>query len=126
MFNEKKLAVLKEYYTRLMNRVVGWKVVLANWQLGTRDRTNGTFQALQDLHESLLRKQVQLDAITEILVTRGTIRPEELLEKQIELAIRLDQSFESKFSGAKATDTGIKIVDAEDFQETKDRLGFPL
>lgn len=125
MFKEHRIISLKNYYTKLMDRVVHWKVVLANWQLGTRDANNGPFQALQDLHESLLRKQVKLDALTEILVNRGFVSPEALLEKQIEVAVRLDQSLESRFPGVKATDAGLDI-DADVYQETKDRLGFPL
>lgn len=125
MSNERRLTFLKDYYTKLMKRVVQWKEVLATWQLGTRDANNGTCQALQDLHESLLRKQVKLDAVTEILVRRGILSPEALLEKQIELAVRLDQSMETKFPGVKTTDVGLDI-DPEVYQETKDRLNFPL
>jgi hypothetical protein len=125
MFNEHRINSLKSYYVKLMDRVVHWKVVLANWQLGTRDLNNGTFQAIQDLHDNLLRKQVKLDAITEILVNRGFISPEALLEKQIEIAVRLDQNMESKFPGVKTTDAGLD-VDTEAYQETKDRLNFPL
>jgi hypothetical protein len=125
MFNEHRIISLRNYYTKLMDRVVHWKVVLTNWQLGTRDANNGTLMAIQDLHDTLLRKQVKLDALTEILINRGLVSPEALLEKQIEVAVRLDQSMESKFPGVKTTDAGLDI-EAEAYQETKDRLGFPL
>jgi hypothetical protein len=125
MSNERRLTSLKAYYAKLMKRVVHWKEVLATWQLGTRDANNGTYQALQDLHENLIRKQVQLDAVTEILVCRGIFSPEDLLEKQIELAVRLDQNMETKFPGVKTTDSGLD-VDPEVYQKTKNRLNFPL
>lgn len=120
-----RLVTLKEYYARLMNRVVQWKEILANWQLGTKDDTDGEFRALQDAHDTNIRKGVKLEALTELLLARGIIRPEELIEKQIELAVRFDKSMEDKFPGAKVTDDGIE-VDETVYADTKSRLGFPL
>jgi hypothetical protein len=108
-----------------MNRVVQWKEILANWQLGTKDDSDGSFRALQDLHDTTMRKSVKLEALVELLLSRGIIRPEDLLEKQIELAVRLDQSLEVKFPGVKVTDSGIQ-VDEDVFEKTKIDLGFPL
>jgi hypothetical protein len=125
MYHPTRLVTLKEYYAKLMNRVVQWKEILANWQLGTKDDSDGSFRALQDLHDTTMRKGVKLEALVELLLARGIIRPEDLLEKQIELAVRLDQSLEVKFPGVKVTDSGIQ-VDEDVFEKTKSDLGFPL
>ena len=125
MFNHHRLNLLKDQYSRLMNRVTHWKVILTQWQIGTRDENNGTLLAIQDLHDSLMRKQVKLDALVEILTSRFVIDPATLLEKQIEIATRLDQSMELKFPGVQSTDSGLSI-DQGTFQATKDRLGFPI
>jgi len=102
MHNDHRLEVLKGTYAKLMNRVVQWKSVLANWQLGTRDANNGAFRALQDQHETSMRKNVKFDALVELLVARRVISADDLIEKQIEIATRLDQALETKFPGAKA------------------------
>ena len=120
-----RLTTLKEYYAKLMNRVVQWKEILANWELGTKDDTDGTYRAVQDARDGDIRRGVKLEALTELLLSRGVIRPEELIEKQIELAVRFDKSMEDKFPGAKATDDGIE-VDEDVYAATKSRLGFPL
>ena len=125
MQHPSRLNTLKNYYARLMNRVVQWKEILANWELGTKDDTDGTYRAVQDAREGDIRRSVKLEALTELLLARGLIRPEELIEKQIELAVRLDQAYEAKFPGAKATRDGIEIDD-DVYAETKTRLGFPL
>lgn len=125
-YNIHRLEVLKGTYAKLINRVVQWKSVLANWQLGTRDASNGTFRALQDQHENAMRKNVKFDALVELLVSRRIISAEDLIEKQIEIATRLDQSLETKFPGAKATESGMVIDEPDTFQATKDSLGFDL
>jgi hypothetical protein len=125
MFNNNRLDLLKGQYNTLMNRVVHWKTILTQWQVGTKDVDNGTRLAIQDLHDSLLRKQVKLDALVEILTSRFMVDPITLLEKQIEITGRLDQSMKAKFPGVETTDAGLNI-DAVVFQDTKDRLGFPL
>lgn len=125
MFNQRRIETLKNYYAKVMNRVVQWKEIYSLWQLGTRDDVDGANRALQDLHENSMRKGVKLDALVEVLLQRGLIHPEELIEKQTELAIRLDQSLEAKFPGAKATDDGMEI-DEEVFAATKASLNFPL
>lgn len=125
MYHQTRLVTLRDYYAKLMNRVVQWKEILANWQLGTKDDSDGSFRALQDLHDTTMRKSVKLEALVELLLSRGIIRPEDLLEKQIELAVRLDQSLEVKFPGVKVTDSGIQ-VDEDVFEKTKIDLGFPL
>lgn len=119
-----RLISLKEYYAKLMTRVVQWKEILANWQLGTKDDNDGAFRAVQDAHEGAMRKGVKLDALVELLLSKGTIRAEELIEKQIELAVRLDKAMEDKFPGVKAADDGLE-VDEEVYAATKARLGFP-
>lgn len=125
MYHPNRLVTLKEYYAKLMNRVVQWKEVLANWQLGTKDDTDGSFRALQDLHDTNIRKGVKLEALVELLLAHRVIRPEDLIEKQIELAVRLDQSLEAKFPGVKSTESGLQ-VDEDVYTQTKIDLGFPL
>lgn len=120
-----QVQALKSYCQKLMRRVSHWKIVFANWHLGTKDPSDGTFQAIQDLYDDLLRKQVKIDAAIEILTAKGILSPVAFLEKQIEVAVRLDQSLESKFPGVKTTDAGLDI-DEGAYQETKDRLNFPL
>jgi len=108
-----------------MTRISQWKVVFANWQLGTRDSTDGAFLAIQDAKEADLRTNAKLTALIQLLTERGLITEEGLLTEQIEVANALGHSLETKFPGAAATDDGMTYDDTV-FQGTKDRLGFPL
>lgn len=115
---------LREQYTKLMARVSNWKLVLSNWHLGTRDATDGAYRALQEQYETAMRKNVKLDALVEVLLLHGVVNAADLLNKQIEVAQRLNAELEAKFKGARATDTGISTT--PEFAATKERLGFPL
>jgi len=117
---------LQATYTAIVNRVLGWKTILAQWQIGTRDEVGGERRALEDLREQLLRAQIKIDALTALLLQKHTISNDDLLAKKIEAATQTDQTMQQRFQGAKATDTGVQIVDEAAFKATKSSLGFPL
>ena len=120
-----KITMLRTQFSHLITRLTQWKVVFANWQLGTRDPTDGTLLAIQDFREADIRTNVKLDALIQLLTERGIISEEGMLTEQIEVANNLEKSLENKFQGAKATDDGMDYNDTV-FQHTKDRLGFPV
>jgi hypothetical protein len=120
-----RLEVLQNQYSKLLAKVMNWKAIFSQWQLGTRDDVNGENRALQDHRGSMLKTQIEVGGLIELLIEKHIIRREDLLEEQIEVASRLNQSLEAKFPGAMATDDGMEIQ-PEAFQTTKDNLGFPI
>lgn len=121
----RRIDQLRNQLSHLMNKLSNWKVVYANWQLGTRDGTDGAFQAIQDAKLSDLNSNIKLDALVQLLIERGLISEEALLAEQIEVANKLEKSLEAKFPGATATDTGM-VYDESAFENTKEQLGFPV
>ena len=120
-----RFEILQNQYTKLLAKVMNWKVIFSQWQLGTRDSVNGENRALQDHRESTMKTRIELGGLIELLIEKHIIRREDLLEEQIEVASRLNQSLEVKFPGAVATEDGMEIQ-PETFQTTKDNLGFPV
>jgi hypothetical protein len=120
-----RLEVLQNQYAKLLSKVMNWRVIFSQWQLGTRDDVNGENRALQDHREEAMKTRIELAGLIELLIEKHMIRREDLLEEQIEVASRLNKSLEEKFPGAVATDDGMEIQ-PEAFQATKDRLGFPI
>lgn len=124
-FGPSRLEVLQNQYAKLLAKVTKWKLIFSQWQIGTRDDVNGENRAIQDHRENAIKTQIELGGLIELLIEKHIIRREDLLEEQIEVASRLNQSLEAKFPGARATDDGMEIQ-PEAFQVTKDRLGFPI
>lgn len=124
MHNQNRLYQLKNQLNRLVRKISHWKVVFANWQLGTRDNNDGAFLAIQDAKEADLRTNIKLDALIKLLLERGLVSEECLLVEQIDVANKLETSLEGKFVGAVANDDGM-VYDAR-FETTKKSLGFPL
>lgn len=120
-----KTSMLRTQFNHLITKVVQWKTVFANWQLGTRDETDGAFKAIQDAKDDNIRTNVKLDGLIGLLMERGLINEADLLQEQIEVANRLELTLEAKFPGAVATDDGMTYDEAR-FQDTKNKLGFPL
>lgn len=125
MHNTSRIETLKDHYSKLLNRVLNWKIIFSRWQLGTRDEVDGANLALKDHRATALKTHIELAALTELLLEKHIISQEDLLDEQIEVASKIDAQLAAEFPGATATDDGVDIQ-PDTFQATMDKLNFPL
>lgn len=94
---------------RNLNRVCKWRSVLAGWQLGTRAKGDPECDAVRDHREATIIHRVEISALTYLLMERGIITQEQLSEAIEREAEFLNQMYEEKFPGFRATDIGMQI-----------------
>lgn len=92
-----------------IERLGKWRTVFAGWQLGTRAKGDPECDAVRDHRELTMALRAELNALTQILLSKGLFTAVEYVDQfQIE-AKHLCEAYERKFPGFKATDYGIEI-----------------
>jgi len=96
-----------------LNRVCKWRGLFAGWQLGTRAKGDLEFDADRDHRELSILLRVEVTALTDVLMRKGTITAEEFdaaLERE---ANTLSGDYSRRFPGVTATDHGLSINPAK-------------
>lgn len=124
VLNGAKKGVLREGVTRALHRLCRWKNVLAMWQLGERDQTDGEFRAVADAREEALVRSVECRAIVGALFAKKIITEAEWANALIMEAQNMEKYMEKRFPGFRANDQGIEIA-PDIAAQTKKEFGFP-
>lgn len=92
-----------------LNKLCKWRMVLASWQLGTRDKDDPECQAVRDQRELLLLLRVEVNALTELLISKAIFTEDEFARQLDVEAPLLDQAYEKQFPGATTSLDGVHI-----------------
>lgn len=93
-----------------LERLGKWRMAFASWQLGTRASTDPECQAVRDHREVTMMLRVEVSAIAQLLIQKGTFTTEQLMLQQIIEANHLNDAYEKKFPGFKAHDSGMTLT----------------
>ena len=99
---------LTERYMIAMNRIAKWRVVFCGWQLGTRRKGDPECDALGEHREATILQRVELTATAKLLIEKGVFTLEEFQQAMIDESELLEQDYQEKFPGMRATDIGIQ------------------
>jgi len=99
---------LTQRYMAAMNKIAKWRSVLAGQQLGTRPLGDPECDAVRDHREATILQRVELTAVSKLLIDKGVFTVEELQQGMIDECALLEQDYQKKFPGMRATDTGIE------------------
>jgi hypothetical protein len=99
---------LAQRYQNAMNKITKWRAVFAGQQLGTRSKDDPECQAIRDHREVTILLRVEVTAITKLLIDKGICTLEELQQATIDEAELLEQDYEKRFPGMRATDIGMQ------------------
>lgn len=91
------------------NRLAKWRSAFAGWQLGTRPLQDPECQAVRDHREVTMMLRAEMNALSNLLVSKGVITSEEWLEALEREYTLLATVYEEKFPGMEATDYGLKV-----------------
>jgi hypothetical protein len=86
-----------------------WRTVFAGWQLGTRPVGDPECDAVRDHRELSMILRAEQSAIIRLLIEKNICTREEWAHTLCEEAILLDQQYETRFPGFKASEIGITI-----------------
>jgi hypothetical protein len=109
---------------KVQNRLAKWRAVFAGWQLGTRSETDGECQAVRDHREVTLFLRVESNVVMRVLVGKGIVSQDDLLQAIIEECETTNDELEARFPGFSVTDDGVKMKLPE-ARQTTERMGFP-
>jgi hypothetical protein len=93
---------------KALQKLAKWRQVFAGWQLGTRPIGDPECDAVRDHREVTILMRAELNALTRILVDRGVITESNFTAALEREAGYLEQDFQRRFPGIKATDYGIE------------------
>jgi hypothetical protein len=94
---------------KALNRLVKWRMIFAGWQLGTRSKEDPEAQAVRDTRELLMLLRTEVNALTACLLESKALTQDRLQAQLIIEAKMLEEAFEARWPGAKATDDGITL-----------------
>lgn len=100
---------LRTKYDRALNKLCKWRMIFAGWQLGTRPNTDPEAQAVRDTREAIMLLRVEVTTLTKLLMDKGLFTEADFMKQAIEEAEYIEQQYEKKFPGFKATDTGMDV-----------------
>lgn len=103
---------------KALNRLGKWRKIFAGWQLGTRDDKDPEAAALRDHREATLILRAEVTALTNLLITTGVLKEQELQIAVAEEADHLSKQLEKLFPGFRAVDDGI-VMDPRAAETTK-------
>lgn len=106
------MAERQELYNQLrlaLNRVAKWRSIFAGWQFGTRGKDHAPSNAVRDHREATILNRVETSAFTHLLIKKGVITEEEMMEAMITECLAYQEMYERKFPGAIAHDYGMSI-----------------
>jgi hypothetical protein len=92
-----------------LERLTKWRTIFAGWQLGTRASDDPECQAVRDHRELTMMLRAEVTALSGLLIKRGLFTAEEWTIAVGEEAVMLEQDYQQRFPGAKATDDGMQI-----------------
>jgi len=90
-----------------LNRVAKWRTLFAGWQLGTRPKGDPECDAVRDHRELTILLRVEQSALVGVLIRKGIINPHEWEAALEDEANQLDDDYQVKFPGVRATDDGL-------------------
>lgn len=102
-----------------LNKLAKWRTVFAGWQLGTRPKGDPECDAVRDHREVSIVLRCELSALVTLLIEKKVITEDEMAAAMEKEAALLDQDYEQKFPGFKATQDGIDIDVAKARETTK-------
>lgn len=96
-------------YRAALNKVCKWRSVFAGWQLGTRPIGDPESDAVRDHRELSILLRVEVTALIRLCIEKGICTEDEFHRTMAEEAEYLSLSFEKKFPGFQATETGMSM-----------------
>lgn len=93
--------------TVAMERLAKWRMLFTGWQLGTRQKGDPEGDAVRDHRELTIMLRCELTALTGLLVEKGVFTAEELTVAMGREADLLNQDYERRFPGVKASEDGL-------------------
>lgn len=100
---------LTQQYYAALNKVAKWHAVFAGWQLGTRPKGDPECDAVRDHREVTILLRAEVTALTQLLMESGVFSVEDLHHAIIKECALLEQDYERRFPGVKATDIGMQF-----------------
>ena len=104
------LKAITEMSDQWLNRLAKWRSLLAGWQLGSRPKGDPEADAVRDHREVTLMLRAEVNAITQILLTKRVMTREEWAVALINEAQELDESLSKRFPGVASTDDGLSMT----------------
>jgi hypothetical protein len=92
-----------------LNRLVKWRTILTGWQIGTRPKGDPQSDAIRDHREVTILLRAEVNAITQLLISKGVFTAAEFDTQLVTEAFHLERGFENKFPGASTADHGMDI-----------------
>lgn len=93
---------------KALERLAKWRQVFAGWQLGTRPIGDPECDAVRDHREVTIMMRAELNALTRILVDRHVITESNFRAALEQEAKFLDEDYQRRFPGIRATDDGVE------------------
>lgn len=90
-----------------LNRLCKWRTHFAGWQLGTRPLGDPEGDAVRDQRELTMLMRAELSALVALLLTKGVFTGNEWAAQLREEADFLSASYERRFPGVQATESGL-------------------
>ena len=92
-----------------LNRLCKWRSVLAGQHVGTKPAADPETKAFRDLYDKLLILRAENSALVSLLLSKGVVTMDELAAQTAIEADVLEQAYEEKFPGVRATSQGLVI-----------------
>lgn len=92
-----------------LERLTKWRSVFTGWQLGTRRIGDPESDAVRDHREVTILLRAEVTALSGLLIQKGIFSADEFTLAVGEEAVRLEQDYQHRFPGAKATDIGMQF-----------------
>jgi hypothetical protein len=92
---------------RSLNRLAKWRAHFAGWQLGTRSSDDPESQAVRDHRETTIMLRAEMNAFVGVLVKKGLITTDEFEAQLAEEADQLEQAYQRRWPGARASVDGM-------------------
>jgi hypothetical protein len=90
-----------------LERLAKWRALFAGWQLGTRLTGDPESDAVRDHREVTILLRAELSALVVLLEKKGVFTAEEYSEALGAEAELLNQDYELRFPGVRATEIGL-------------------
>lgn len=92
-----------------LNHLTKWRSVFTGWQLGTRLNDDPECQAVRDHREVTILLRVESNALITLLLDKGIFTTDEWHQTVIKEVGVLEEYYEARFPGMKATDDGMQF-----------------
>lgn len=102
-------AILADRMMEALNRVCRWRRVFTGKMLGTNVDSDPHTVGMNELQEARIIMRVELTALAGLMLRKGLITQDEFTAAIEAEANQLNEDYEKRFPGFKATDDGMRM-----------------